>query len=172
MFPFETVAETLPVVFILHDCYLLPFQHQYHTKIDDFLERVQVQMVKCIIEKLLSVLESVLAKLARYDEGTFFSSILSLTVSRGNSFSLFSSFNLGFTAFRIISLISRKMVRKIGEWEYPGFNWIIHKRKNWFVSHTTWRKLELAWRNLVIESVWQLVQRPLKWWVKVVCWVK
>ena len=57
------------------------FQHQYHTKIDDFLERVQVQMVKCIIEKLLSVLESVLAKLARYDEGTFFSSILSLTVS-------------------------------------------------------------------------------------------
>lgn len=54
-------------------------QHQYHTKIDDFLERVQVQMVKCIIEKLLSVLESVLAKLARYDEGTFFSSILSLT---------------------------------------------------------------------------------------------
>ena len=38
-------------------------------------------MVKCIIEKLLSVLESVLAKLARYDEGTFFSSILSLTVS-------------------------------------------------------------------------------------------
>ncbi|XP_065938780.1 calcium-dependent secretion activator 1-like [Magallana gigas] len=36
-------------------------------------------MVKCLIEKLLSVLESVLSKLARYDEGTFFSSILSLT---------------------------------------------------------------------------------------------
>ncbi|KAL5015108.1 hypothetical protein ScPMuIL_009378 [Solemya velum] len=55
--------------------------HQYHTKIDEFLERVQVQMVKCLIEKLLSVLESVLSKLARYDEGTFFASILSLTVS-------------------------------------------------------------------------------------------
>ncbi|XP_053377998.1 calcium-dependent secretion activator 1-like isoform X19 [Mercenaria mercenaria] len=53
--------------------------HQYHTQIDEFLERVQVQMVKCIIEKLLSVLESVLSKLSRYDEGTFFSSILSLT---------------------------------------------------------------------------------------------
>ncbi|XP_052778321.1 calcium-dependent secretion activator 1-like isoform X5 [Mya arenaria] len=53
--------------------------HQYHTKIDEFLERVQVQMVKCIIEKMLSVLESVLSKLSRYDEGTFFSSILSLT---------------------------------------------------------------------------------------------
>ncbi|XP_078339527.1 calcium-dependent secretion activator 1-like isoform X6 [Crassostrea virginica] len=53
--------------------------HQYHTKIEDFLDRIQVQMVKCLIEKLLSVLESVLSKLARYDEGTFFSSILSLT---------------------------------------------------------------------------------------------
>ncbi|KAL4226400.1 secretion activator [Mactra antiquata] len=53
--------------------------HQYHTKIDEFLEKVQIQMVKCIIEKLLSVLESVLSKLSRYDEGTFFSSILSLT---------------------------------------------------------------------------------------------
>ncbi|VDI08515.1 calcium-dependent secretion activator [Mytilus galloprovincialis] len=53
--------------------------HQYHTKIEEFLERVQAQMVKCLIEKLLSVMESVLSKLARYDEGTFFSSILSLT---------------------------------------------------------------------------------------------
>ncbi|XP_046355137.1 calcium-dependent secretion activator 1-like isoform X3 [Haliotis rufescens] len=53
--------------------------HQYHTKIDEFLERVQVQMVKCLVEKFLSVLESVLSKLARYDEGTFFASILSLT---------------------------------------------------------------------------------------------
>ncbi|XP_064604151.1 calcium-dependent secretion activator 1-like isoform X2 [Liolophura sinensis] len=53
--------------------------HQYHTKIDDFLERVQIQMVKTLEEKLLSVLEGVLVKLARYDEGTFFSSILSLT---------------------------------------------------------------------------------------------
>ncbi|XP_036356657.1 calcium-dependent secretion activator 1 isoform X5 [Octopus sinensis] len=53
--------------------------HQYHTKIDEFLEKVQVQMGKCLVEKLLSVLESVLSKLARYDEGTFFSSILSLT---------------------------------------------------------------------------------------------
>ncbi|KAK3102520.1 hypothetical protein FSP39_011931 [Pinctada imbricata] len=53
--------------------------HQYHTKIEDFLDRVQTQMVKCLIEKLISVLESVLGKLARYDEGTFFSSILSLT---------------------------------------------------------------------------------------------
>ncbi|XP_041348327.1 calcium-dependent secretion activator 1-like isoform X1 [Gigantopelta aegis] len=65
----------------LHLCALDSGQnmHQYHTKIDEFLERVQVQMVKCLVEKLLSVLESVLSKLARYDEGTFFASILSLT---------------------------------------------------------------------------------------------
>ncbi|XP_021351970.1 calcium-dependent secretion activator 1-like isoform X5 [Mizuhopecten yessoensis] len=53
--------------------------HQYHTKIEEFLDRVQMQMVKCLIEKFLQVMESVFAKLARYDEGTFFSSILSLT---------------------------------------------------------------------------------------------
>ena len=28
------------------------FQHQYHTKIEEFLERVQMQMVKCLIEKV------------------------------------------------------------------------------------------------------------------------
>ncbi|XP_064633820.1 calcium-dependent secretion activator 1-like isoform X2 [Lineus longissimus] len=52
--------------------------HQYHTKIDEFLEKVQLQMNKTLVEKLLSVLDNVLAKLARYDEGSFFSSILSL----------------------------------------------------------------------------------------------
>ncbi|ESP01120.1 hypothetical protein LOTGIDRAFT_139881 [Lottia gigantea] len=66
----------------LHLCALDSGQnmHQYHTNLDEFLERVQIQMVKCLVEKLLSVLESVLSKLARYDEGTFFASILSLTV--------------------------------------------------------------------------------------------
>ncbi|KAK6177364.1 hypothetical protein SNE40_015480 [Patella caerulea] len=65
----------------LHLCALDSGQnmHQYHTKIDEFLERVQIQMVKCLVEKLLTVLEAVLSKLARYDEGTFFASILSLT---------------------------------------------------------------------------------------------
>ena len=34
------------------NCNAFPLQHQYHTQIDEFLERVQVQMVKCIIEKV------------------------------------------------------------------------------------------------------------------------
>ncbi|XP_074661800.1 calcium-dependent secretion activator 1-like isoform X2 [Tubulanus polymorphus] len=53
--------------------------HQYHTKIEEFLEKVQEQMAKSLLEKIMSVLENILAKLARYDEGSFFSSILSLT---------------------------------------------------------------------------------------------
>ncbi|XP_076448104.1 calcium-dependent secretion activator 1-like [Babylonia areolata] len=65
----------------LHLCALDHGQnmHQYHTKIDESLERAQMEMVRCLVEKFLSVLESVLSKLARYDEGTFFASILSLT---------------------------------------------------------------------------------------------
>ncbi|KAI8781468.1 calcium-dependent secretion activator 1 [Biomphalaria glabrata] len=65
----------------LHLCALDHGQnmHQYHTKIDESLERAQIEMARCLIEKLLSVLESILSKLARYDEGTFFASILSLT---------------------------------------------------------------------------------------------
>ncbi|XP_035825527.1 calcium-dependent secretion activator 1 isoform X6 [Aplysia californica] len=65
----------------LHLCALDHGQnmHQYHTKIDESLERAQIEMARCLIDKLLSVLESILSKLARYDEGTFFASLLSLT---------------------------------------------------------------------------------------------
>ena len=34
----------------VYSCFCL--QHQYHTKIEEFLERVQAQMVKCLIEKV------------------------------------------------------------------------------------------------------------------------
>lgn len=54
--------------------------HRYHTKIDEFLERCLIEMNKQLVGKLLSVLDGLLKKLSRYDEGTFFSSILSLTV--------------------------------------------------------------------------------------------
>jgi hypothetical protein len=54
--------------------------HRYHTKIDEHLERCLTEMNKQLVAKLLSVLDGLLKKLSRYDEGTFFSSILSLTV--------------------------------------------------------------------------------------------
>lgn len=57
------------------------FQHQYHTKIDDLIEKTSSAMTQGLITKLVSVLESTLSKLARYDEGSFIGSILSLTVS-------------------------------------------------------------------------------------------
>jgi hypothetical protein len=55
--------------------------HRYHTKIDEHLERSLAEMKKQLVGKLISVLDGLLKKLSRYDEGTFFSSILSLTVN-------------------------------------------------------------------------------------------
>jgi hypothetical protein len=39
-------------------------------------------MSRALINKLVSVLDSVLKKLSRYDEGSFFAQILSLTVMK------------------------------------------------------------------------------------------
>ena len=33
-------------------CRIFLFQHQYHTKSDEFLEKVQTQMMKSVIEKV------------------------------------------------------------------------------------------------------------------------
>ena len=56
-------------------------QHQYHTKIDDLIEKTSSSMTQGMCSKLISVLESVLGKLGRYDEGSLIGSILSFTVS-------------------------------------------------------------------------------------------
>ncbi|XP_028929341.1 calcium-dependent secretion activator 2 isoform X11 [Ornithorhynchus anatinus] len=53
---------------------------QYHSKIDDLIEDTVKEVISLLVSKLVSVLEGVLSKLSRYDEGTFFSSILSFTV--------------------------------------------------------------------------------------------
>jgi len=60
--------------------------HQYHTRIDEYLEKILSDMSKTLIEKLVSVLDSVLKKLSRYDEGSFFAQILSLTVRKNVCF--------------------------------------------------------------------------------------
>ena len=57
-------------------------QHQYHTKIDDLIERTLSGMVSGLVAKLVSVLEAVIAKLGRYDEGSLIGSILSFTVRK------------------------------------------------------------------------------------------
>ncbi|KAM6302177.1 calcium-dependent secretion activator 2 isoform 3-T3 [Podargus strigoides] len=53
---------------------------QYHSKIDDLIEESVKEIISLLVSKVVSVLEGVLSKLSRYDEGTFFSSLVSFTV--------------------------------------------------------------------------------------------
>ncbi|XP_075219478.1 calcium-dependent secretion activator 1 [Lycorma delicatula] len=58
--------------------------HQYHTKIDDLIEKTSANMSQGMISKLVSVLEATLSKLSRYDEGSLIGSILSFTNVSGS----------------------------------------------------------------------------------------
>ncbi|XP_044742192.1 calcium-dependent secretion activator isoform X2 [Chrysoperla carnea] len=58
--------------------------HQYHTKIDDQIDKTLVNMNQGMISKLISVLEATLSKLSRYDEGSLIGSILSITNVSGS----------------------------------------------------------------------------------------
>ncbi|XP_036962657.1 calcium-dependent secretion activator 2 isoform X6 [Acanthopagrus latus] len=53
---------------------------QYHSKIDVLIDEAFKDMISSLVSKFAAVLDGVLSKLSRYDEGTFFSSILSFTV--------------------------------------------------------------------------------------------
>uniref|UniRef100_A0A8C2K6N3 Ca2+-dependent activator protein for secretion a n=1 Tax=Cyprinus carpio TaxID=7962 RepID=A0A8C2K6N3_CYPCA len=54
-------------------------ERQYHSQIDDLIEETVKEMITLVVAKFVVILESVLAKLSRYDEGTLFSSFLSFT---------------------------------------------------------------------------------------------
>eukprot|EP00064_Thunnus_orientalis_P018833 superscaffoldBa00004474_g18940 len=54
-------------------------KQQYHSKIDVLIDEAFKEMVSSLVSKFAAVLDGVLSKLSRYDEGTFFSSILSFT---------------------------------------------------------------------------------------------
>ncbi|XP_026473035.1 calcium-dependent secretion activator [Ctenocephalides felis] len=58
--------------------------HQYHTKIDDQIDKTLANMNQGMITKLMSVLEASLSKLSRYDEGSLIGSILSFTNVSGS----------------------------------------------------------------------------------------
>ncbi|XP_069823048.1 calcium-dependent secretion activator 1 isoform X1 [Dendropsophus ebraccatus] len=53
--------------------------HQYHSKIDELIEETVKEMITLLVAKFVTILEGVLSKLSRYDEGTLFSSFLSFT---------------------------------------------------------------------------------------------
>ncbi|XP_077131970.1 calcium-dependent secretion activator 1 isoform X11 [Ranitomeya variabilis] len=54
-------------------------EHQYHSKIDELIEETVKEMITLLVAKFVTILEGVLSKLSRYDEGTLFSSFLSFT---------------------------------------------------------------------------------------------
>uniref|UniRef100_A0A673A9F7 Ca2+-dependent activator protein for secretion a n=1 Tax=Sphaeramia orbicularis TaxID=375764 RepID=A0A673A9F7_9TELE len=56
-------------------------ERQYHSQIDNLIEETVKEMTTLLVAKFVVILESVLAKISRYDEGTLFSSFLSFTVS-------------------------------------------------------------------------------------------
>ncbi|XDV51710.1 hypothetical protein PO909_020546, partial [Leuciscus waleckii] len=62
------------------------FQRQYHSQIDDLIEETVKEMITLLVAKFVVILESVLAKLSRYDEGTLFSSFLSFTVKAASKY--------------------------------------------------------------------------------------
>ncbi|XP_029953105.1 calcium-dependent secretion activator 2 isoform X2 [Salarias fasciatus] len=54
-------------------------QWQYHSRIDVLIDDAFQEMLSSLVSKFAAVLDGVLSKLSRYDEGTLFSSILSFT---------------------------------------------------------------------------------------------
>ncbi|XP_028305250.1 calcium-dependent secretion activator 2 isoform X11 [Gouania willdenowi] len=54
-------------------------EQQYHSKIDVLIDDAFKEMISSLVSKFAAVLDGVLSKLSRYDEGTLFSSILSFT---------------------------------------------------------------------------------------------
>ncbi|KAM6176541.1 calcium-dependent secretion activator 1 isoform 8-T8 [Erethizon dorsatum] len=61
-------------------------EHQYHSKIDELIEETVKEMITLLVAKFITILEGVLAKLSRYDEGTLFSSFLSFTVKAASKY--------------------------------------------------------------------------------------
>uniref|UniRef100_A0A9J8BJU7 Calcium dependent secretion activator 2 n=1 Tax=Cyprinus carpio carpio TaxID=630221 RepID=A0A9J8BJU7_CYPCA len=57
-------------------------EQQYHSKIDVLIDEAFKEMISSLVSKFAAVLDGVLSKLSRYDEGTFFSSILSFTMNK------------------------------------------------------------------------------------------
>ncbi|KAM9444175.1 calcium-dependent secretion activator 1 isoform 1-T1 [Clarias gariepinus] len=61
-------------------------ERQYHSQIDHLIEETVKEMITLLVAKFVVILESVLAKLSRYDEGTLFSSFLSFTVKAASKY--------------------------------------------------------------------------------------
>uniref|UniRef100_A0A3Q1FCW3 Calcium dependent secretion activator n=1 Tax=Acanthochromis polyacanthus TaxID=80966 RepID=A0A3Q1FCW3_9TELE len=61
-------------------------EKQFHSQIDDLIEESVRDMIQLLVAKFVAILEGVLAKISRYDEGTLFSSFLSFTVKAASKY--------------------------------------------------------------------------------------
>ncbi|KAM6947774.1 calcium-dependent secretion activator 1 isoform 4-T4 [Lycodopsis pacificus] len=61
-------------------------EKQYHTQVDELIEESVKEMIQFLVAKFVAILEGVLAKISRYDEGTLFSSFLSFTVKAASKY--------------------------------------------------------------------------------------
>ena len=72
------------------------FQHKYHTKIDEQIEKTSFNMRSKLVGKLITVLEKTLGKLSAHDEGTmmggFFNKLNKVTNVSGNGTDLGKSY--------------------------------------------------------------------------------
>ncbi|XP_052455942.1 calcium-dependent secretion activator 1-like isoform X5 [Carassius gibelio] len=61
-------------------------EKQYHSQIDELIEDTVKDMISLLVAKFVAILENLLAKISRYDEGTLFSSFLSFTVKAASKY--------------------------------------------------------------------------------------
>ncbi|XP_077386706.1 calcium-dependent secretion activator 1 isoform X4 [Festucalex cinctus] len=59
---------------------------QFSSQIDELIEDSVRDMIQLLVAKFVAILEGVLAKISRYDEGTLFSSFLSFTVKAASKY--------------------------------------------------------------------------------------
>ncbi|XP_021961279.2 calcium-dependent secretion activator isoform X4 [Folsomia candida] len=97
--------------------------HQYHTKIDDLIEKTSAAMTQGLIAKLISVLESSVSKLGRYDEGSLIGSLLSLTNVSGSGKELGQAY-VNFTR-NCMDQIRGKVVDEL---------WILNFFEQWYTA--------------------------------------
>ncbi|XP_031681318.1 calcium-dependent secretion activator 1 isoform X12 [Oncorhynchus kisutch] len=61
-------------------------EKQYHAQIDELIEESVKDMIQLMVAKFVVILEALLAKISRYDEGTLFSSFMSFTVKAASKY--------------------------------------------------------------------------------------
>ncbi|XP_047003794.1 calcium-dependent secretion activator-like [Schistocerca americana] len=99
--------------------------HQYHTKIDDLIEKTSASMKQGMINKLLSVLETTLSKLSRYDEGSLIGSVLSFANVSGSGKDLGQAY-VNFT-HNCMDQIRSKVSDEL---------WILNFFEQWYTAQT------------------------------------